>query len=250
MRPPGAQSLGGQRQVGDGAEAAEALAEDGPGCAAGDLGADGLAVADDGVGAEVGEVVGLLGGAAAQRERLAVGRGGGTGAALVQEQDPVLLQGAAEPGGTADETVRPEAGSALEVDQPGQVLVGLVARDGLAGVQLDRLPGGVGVVEGHGETAVGEDDAWLAVADAQGVSRGGRIWRPILSAVSQFSTPSCGRRPPGSWNRADRPVSGRRGWSAVPPAPAGGRPAGAGGSGPCPPARSPPGAARRPWRPW
>ncbi len=194
----GVQALGGQREVGDGAEAAEALAEHGPGGAAGDLGADGLAVPDDGVGAEVGEVVGLLGGAAAQREGLAVGGGGGAGAALVQEQDAVLLQGAAEPGGAADETVRLAAGAALEVEQPRQVLVRLVARDGLAGVQLDRLPGGVGVVEGHGETAVGEDDAWLAVADAQRGSRGGRTRRPILSAVSQFSTRSCGRRPPGS----------------------------------------------------
>jgi hypothetical protein len=69
----GGQPLGGGGQIVDRAEAAEALAEDGPGGAAGDLPADQLAVADDRVGAEVREVVGLFGGAAAQRERLPVG---------------------------------------------------------------------------------------------------------------------------------------------------------------------------------
>lgn len=63
----GAEALGRGGEVVDRAEAAEALAEDGPGGAAGDCGADRLAVANDGVGAEQREVVGLFAGAAAQR---------------------------------------------------------------------------------------------------------------------------------------------------------------------------------------
>ncbi len=167
------QTLGGEGEVRHRAEAPEALAEHGPRGAAGDLRADGLAVADDGVGPEVGEVAGLFGGAAAQRERLPGGGRGAARAALVQQQDAVLLQGSVEPGLPSDETIRPEAGSALQVQQPGQVLVRLVTRDRLAGVQLDGLAAGVGVVEGHGEAPVGEDDARLAVAEAQRVSRDG-----------------------------------------------------------------------------
>jgi len=168
-------ALGGAGEVVHGAAAAEALAEDGPAGAAGDLGADRLAVADDRVGPEVGEVVGLFGGAAAQRQGLAVCGRGVAGAALVEEQDAVLLEGAAQPGRLAHETVRPEAGAALEIDQPRQVLLRLVARDDLAGVELDRLPRRVVVVEGHGEVAVGEDDSGLAVRGGQQVSRDGRV---------------------------------------------------------------------------
>lgn len=144
----GGQALGGGGEVVDRAEAAEALAEDGPGSAAGHLTADRLAVTHDRVGTEVREVVGLFGGGAAQREGLAVGGRGVAGAALVQQQDAVLLERAAEPGALADETVRPEAGAALEVDQPRLVLVCLVAGDDLTGVELDRLARRGVVVEG------------------------------------------------------------------------------------------------------
>ncbi len=171
----GVQALGGGGEVVDRAEAAEALAEDGPGGAVGERGADRLAVPDDRVGAEVREALGLLGGAAVQRERLAGERGGVAGAALVEEEDAVVVQGTAEPGLPTDETIRPETGSALEVDQPRQVLaVRLVAGDGLTGVELDGLARGVLVVEGHGEVAVGEDDAGLAIADGQRCSWDGR----------------------------------------------------------------------------
>ncbi|CAL2073818.1 protein of unknown function [Streptomyces murinus] len=174
----GVQALGGEREVRHRAEAAEALAEDGPGGAAGDLGADGLAVAHDGVGAEVGEVVGLCGRAAAPREGLPGGGGGTARAALVEQQYAVLVERAVEPCLPPDETIRPEARTALEVQQPGQFLVRLVPRDHLPRVQLDALAAGIGVVEGHGEPAIGQNDAGLAVADAQRVSRegwGGRV---------------------------------------------------------------------------
>lgn len=171
----GAQPLGGAGQVVHRAEAAEALAEDRPGRAAGEQAADGLAVADDGVGAEEREVFGLLAGTAAQREGLPVGGRGVTGAALVEQQDAELFQGPAEPGLPSDETIRPEAGAALEVDQPGQLLPRLVARDDLAGEELDGLPVRAVVVEGHGEAVVGEDDTGLAVAEGQRDSRDVRI---------------------------------------------------------------------------
>jgi hypothetical protein len=190
----GAEAFGGGGEVVHRAEAAEALAEDGPGGAAGEPGADRLAVADDRVGAEVREVAGLLGRAAAQREGLAVGGCGVAGAALVQEQDTELLEGTAQPGGPADEAVRAEAGSALEVDQPRQVLLRLLPGDHLTGVELDRLPRGVVVVERHGEAAVGEDDAGLAVGRGQQGSRDGRT----TSGTSQFSTWPSDIRSPGS----------------------------------------------------
>lgn len=169
----GAEALRSDGEVADGAEAAEALAEDGPGGAAGERGADGLAVPDDRVGAEVREVVGLFRGAAAQWKGLAVGGRGAAGAALVEQEDSVLLESAAEPGRSADETVRAEAGAALEVDQPGQVLPRLVTGDHLTGVELDRLARRGVVVEGHGEVVVGEDDAGLAVGRGQRGSRDG-----------------------------------------------------------------------------
>lgn len=172
----GGQPFGRRRQIVHRAEAAEALAEDGPGGAAGDRGAYGLAVPDDRVRAEARQIGGLFGGPAAQRQRLAVGGGGGAGAALVQEEDSELLQGAAEPGPLTDETICPEARTALEVEQPRQVVpVRLTAGDDLTGVQLDGLAPGVVVVQGHGETAVGEDDAGLAVADGQRGSRDGWV---------------------------------------------------------------------------
>lgn len=218
--------------------------------AAGDPAADQLAVADDGVGAEVRQVRGLFGGTAAQRERLAVGGRGGAGAALVQEQHAVLLQGAAEPGGPPDETVRPEAGAALEVHQPRQVVpVGLLARDHLARVQLDRLPGRVGVVEGNGEAVVGEDDAGLAVGRGQRGSRDGRgAGRdPVQHMRRRRSRAGTAHpRPPA----AERPVSAAPGWSAGPRAPAGAPPAGARAAARGRPPRSPPGAGRRRGRPW
>jgi hypothetical protein len=105
------------------------------------------------------------------------------GAALVQQQDPELLERAAEPGALADETVRSEAGAALEVDQPGEVLVRLVPGDDLPGEELDRLPRGVRVVERHGEASVGEDDAGLAVADGQRCSRYGGFFGPRPSSA-------------------------------------------------------------------
>ncbi|CAM5247419.1 hypothetical protein SBADM41S_12356 [Streptomyces badius] len=127
----------------------------------------------------MGEVAGLLARAAAQRQGLPVGGGGETGPPLVQEQHPELAQGPAEPGLRTDEPARAEAGAALQIDQPGQFLAGPGGGDRFPAVHLDLLAGGVAVVEGHGEEAVGEDDAGLPVTAhknscIRGAGRSGR----------------------------------------------------------------------------
>lgn len=160
----GAQSLGRGGEIADGAEAAEALAEEGPRGAAGDLAPDDLAVPHDVVGPEVGEVVGLLPGVTARRERLAVDGRGEAGAALVEEEHPEVLQGTPEPCLPADETAGAEAGSAFQIEQPRQVGAGFRGGHGLAAVQLHPLPRRVRVVERDREAVVGESDAGLAVA--------------------------------------------------------------------------------------
>ncbi len=167
----GGEALGCAGEVPDRAEAAEALAQYGPGRAARESGSDRLGVAHDGVGAEVREVFGLLGGGAAQGQRLPVQRGGQAGAALVQQQHPVVLEGALQPGLPADEAAGAAARSALQVQQPGQGLRVLAGGDHLSPVQLDPLPVRARVVQGDGEPVVGEDRAGLAVAVDDGHGR-------------------------------------------------------------------------------
>ncbi len=158
-----AHALGGQREVGEGAEAAEALPEQAPlSPLAEQLAPDQLGVADDRVGPEAGEVVGLLGRAAAQRQGLPGRRGRAPGAALVEQQDPVVVQGPVQPAVPAQRPARPAARAALEVEQPGQVGVLLARRDHLAGVDLDPLALRRRVVQRQLEEMVGQDDARLS----------------------------------------------------------------------------------------
>ena len=86
-----------ERQVGDGAHAAEALPEHAPRLA-GQLAPDQLGVEHDAVGAEVGQVVGLGLRRSEPGQGLPVRRGGPAGAALVEQQDPVVLQRPVQPG--------------------------------------------------------------------------------------------------------------------------------------------------------
>jgi len=85
-----AHPLGRAGQVGHGAEAAEALAEHAPRRAAGDLAADQLRVGDDRVGPEAGQVLGLVPRGAQAGQGLAAGRRRPPGAALVEQQHPVV----------------------------------------------------------------------------------------------------------------------------------------------------------------
>ena len=109
------QALGGEGQVRERREPAEALAEHRPALDA-ELAADPLAVPDDRVRPEVGEVCRLV---LRRRPRdVLPHRRGAPGAALVDEQDPVLGERAPHPSrGRAGGPRRLEAGAALEEHQ-------------------------------------------------------------------------------------------------------------------------------------
>ena len=92
-----AQPLGGDRQVGHDAQPAEALAEHAPALDA-QLPADVLGVAHDRVGAEVREVLGLLG---RGQSRQRADRRRAPGPALVEHEDAEVGQGAVQPAGRA-----------------------------------------------------------------------------------------------------------------------------------------------------
>ncbi len=154
-----AQALGRVREIGRGAEAAEALPQDAPPrVGAGQFAAEQLGVPHDRVGAETRQIIGLFTRAAAQRQGLPVGRRGTAGAPLVQQQHPVVVQRARQPGGPARRTRRRVAGAALEVDQPGQFLVLPAGRHGFAPVHRQPLTVRHGVVQRHVQEVVGQYD--------------------------------------------------------------------------------------------
>src|SRR4051794_16682367 len=152
-----AQAFGRDREVRRHAQAAEALAEDAPPLDT-ERAAQQLGVADDGVGAEVREVLGLLGGRAARERRWADGRRA-PGAALVEHEDAELAERAVEPAGAARVARRPRrlrAGPALEEDEEGPVAavgVGHLARE-----DGDLRAVGGGVVERYLELVLDEDE--------------------------------------------------------------------------------------------
>ncbi len=156
--------LRGERQVGGRAEAAEALAQHAPRLVAGQPPPDQLRIPDDRVGPEVAQVVRLGPGAAQPAQRVPGRRGGPAGAALVEEQHPVVVQGPVQPGLPAERARAAEPGAALEENQPRQGRIAIAPARGrdLAGEHLDLLAIRPVVVERHGERVVGEHRAWLA----------------------------------------------------------------------------------------
>lgn len=95
----GPQALGGAGEVGEGEEAAVALAEGLPGFVPAESAADQFGVGDDRVGAEVAQVCGELGGRG-EAGGGSGGDGGGTaGAALVEQEHPVGLECLVQPAG-------------------------------------------------------------------------------------------------------------------------------------------------------
>ena len=201
----GRQPFGRGGEIAGGAESAEALAEHGPGGAAGQSLPDVLAVADDRIGAEVRQIVGLLARSAAQRQGLPVGRGGEAGAALVEEEHPEFLERPAQPGLPADEPAGAEAGTALQVHQPRQIRVRLGTGDGLACVQLDPLPRRVGVIQRNVEVVVGEDDAGLAIAGQEcSCSRSPPSGRPCGDSSAHGPATGGTRPAPHEWIRTGR----------------------------------------------
>ena len=154
------------RQVVHHAEAAEALPQDAPlALRPQQLAADELGVAHDVVGTEMHQVVGLRLGRAAPRQRLMRHRRAAARAAVVQQQDAIVLQRALEPAGAAIRPRRPEAGAALEEDQPGQICVLLARRDDLAGEDGDLFAVGPAVVERDSEAMIGQDQAGNAMGE-------------------------------------------------------------------------------------
>jgi hypothetical protein len=159
-----AQPLGRDREVGHDAEAAEALAEDAPALDP-QLGADRLGVAHDRVGAEVLEVVSLLGGReAGQRAH----RRGAAGAALIEHQDAEVLQRPLEPARRARVPRRPrrlEARAALEEDE--ERAVGAAGIGDLAREDGDRLAARPVVVERQRELVLGQHEPVGGVGDGR-----------------------------------------------------------------------------------
>jgi len=151
------------RQVGDGAEAAEALAEDAPRPPPGEPAPDQLGVGHDRVGPEMGQVVGLGPGVPEVGQGAPVGGGGAPGPALVEQQHPVVLQRPVQPALPPGGPQRAEPGTALQVQQPRQVGRGLVRRDHLSGEDLDLLAARPGVIQRHGEGVVDQDGSRLVV---------------------------------------------------------------------------------------
>ena len=148
-----AEALGRDRQVGHRGEAAEALAEHAPAVDA-ELGADRLRVADDRIGAEVGQVPGLRLGRVARDD--GADRGGPAGPALVDQQHAVVGQGARDPSaGRRGRSRGLHAGTALEEQEIGPVEAVRVGH--LAGEHRDRRPGGPGMVERDDVLAFGQD---------------------------------------------------------------------------------------------
>ena len=91
---------------------------------------DELGVADDRVGAEVRQVLGLLLGLIPSSRRRPASSGR---AALVEEQDPVVLERTASHAlSTSAAAAATRSRAALEEDEPRQLVVLLVGRDDLA----------------------------------------------------------------------------------------------------------------------
>ena len=114
-------------------------------------------VGDDRVGAEVGEIVGLLLRCPAGQR---ADRGGAAGAALVQEQHPVVAQCPVEQGGrgrVAGGARRLEAGTAGEEDQERPVPT--IRIGDLPGEHGDPLAVGSGVIEWDLELVLDKDKA-------------------------------------------------------------------------------------------
>src|SRR6202044_735842 len=113
---------------------------------------------------EGAQVVRLGPGAAQPAQRVPGRRRGPAGAALVEEQHPVVVQRPVQPGLPAERARAAEPGAALKVDQPRQARAAVAppGRPHFAGEPLDLLATWLLVVEWHREHVVGEHRAWLA----------------------------------------------------------------------------------------
>ena len=142
-------AVGCNRKIGADAEAAVALPQQSPARVAEQFTPDQLSIAHNGVGPEVSEIVGLGPGRIEVGQRLEGQRRAAPGAALVQQQHAIVLQGQTQPAGDVLRARRRRARSALQEDQPGQVIVCMGRCHDLAGV--DRNSFALGLVMNQGQ---------------------------------------------------------------------------------------------------
>ena len=188
------QGLGGQRQVGERGEAAEALAEQAPALDA-EFGADQFQVAHDRVRAKVREVLGLIGRRGTGNDR--PDRRGAPGAALVQQQHTKVGQRPRHPArGRARGARGLEAGATLQEDEVGAVAA--VGRCHLAGEHADPAALRVAVNQGNDVLALGQHGA----GDGVGGAHGDTI--PGVAMLAQ--NPARGAWPLTGLERSDQPT--------------------------------------------
>src|SRR5690606_21518373 len=118
------------------------------------------------------------------------------GAALVEQEHAELAHRPAEPARPAVRSARRVAGTALQPEQPGQVVVGAFGRDDLPGIHLDPFTVGVGVVERCLDDVVTQDESGPAVFGySHGSSRAQRPYSsPSASAASRTAAATASRR--------------------------------------------------------
>ena len=180
-------------QVVDDAETAEALAEDAP-LLDPKLVADRLRVANDRVGPEVGQIVGLL---LSRQVRKRADRSRSAGAALVEQEQPVVLERVLPPGvfDQLEQAGRFTAGTALEEDEPGQLVALMPGSDDLAGEHRDLPAVESGVVERELELVLGEDEVRRAV------SRDSHAAILLCPQLARSGSRRCGARASGAASR-------------------------------------------------
>ena len=137
-------ALGIKAQIGEGEEAAIALAERGPRPAAKLREAQVLEVADDRAGTEALEELCLIAAPAARGKRVAAHVAAAAGATLVGQDDAEVLHGLLNPAvGRGREKARPLAArAALEEDEQWQVAAHVLGRTDDAVEELDALARG------------------------------------------------------------------------------------------------------------
>lgn len=135
------QSRGRLGEVGRHGEAAEALAEGAPRLVL-ESPAEVFGVGDDRILSEAGEVRGLRPGAADVGDGLGVERVRRTGAAFVEQDDPIVVERRGQPRADGGHPRRGEAGPTLEVDEAGPVFPAFAYV--FAGEDFDPRRGGRG----------------------------------------------------------------------------------------------------------
>ncbi len=174
-----AQAFRCDRQVGHRRESTEALTEHAPPIDA-ELRPDRLRVADDRVGAEVGQVLGL--GVGCRARELRADRCRPTGPPLIKQDDPVVLERLLHPaGGRARRPGRLEPRPALEEHEVRPIQP--VRMGDLSGEDGDARTVGTRVVERDGVLSLGQDRARDAIGGHDTAPHGVRAGQSVAMAL-------------------------------------------------------------------